>query len=651
MKRFLAILCSALLLMPTLPAPVEAAIPVTAVWEFRQDATASNVNGGAFNPSATMATDLACTSATGNAPVCSSASYNFVAGDVGDWLFIQSGTNWTPGWYQVASVAANAATVTATIGAAVQRDATLGYVSHRYYANTVAGIATVASPTGGVWAMDYSQSAAAIATASDLASADGDASPCVVTSATRTFDDADIGNTIHITAAGTTFTVGWYSIASVAAGAATLDRACGVDGANSGGTWYEGGAMSLNSTLDDDLFEVMTATNGTGANRVFVRYSATGYTLGETVSIAATGGTQAPIMIEGYNALRGDTPTTSATKPHFNFGATAMSLATNWEISNIRMTTSSANGLALASSGKAINMTVLNNSTTAGRAAITHSTNTFVISSELISYRGTALVTGASVSTSVGNYIHDSDMCFSASSSAGVTFVGNICASPATRAIHHSTTVTNAQYLNNTFYGAENTTAVGATLATGERNSRWAYNIFYGFTTAVSHADTQSVDYFDYNVFNNNDTNFTNAQGGENDVTTAPAFTNVTQVVVSTATTSNTGNTLTKAGATFTSSGVTAGRDYVYITASGSGTVGIYGISSVDSETQLTLDLAPGNSTGDVTAQITVGRNFLPGAAICTVITFPGALTSTYACKGAVQRDSAVTGGSGRIIP
>src|SRR6185503_9870086 len=83
-------------------------------------AGSDTANGGFFDPGQTagMNTDGAATSATGNSPVFSSASYNFVAGDVGAWVYIALGTNWTPGWYQIASVASNVATLTATIGTA-----------------------------------------------------------------------------------------------------------------------------------------------------------------------------------------------------------------------------------------------------------------------------------------------------------------------------------------------------------------------------------------------------------------------------------------------------------------------------------------------------------------------------------------------------
>src|SRR5690349_16220768 len=109
-----------------------------------------------------MNTDGAATSATGTAPVFSSASYNFVAGDVGAWVYIASGTNWTPGWYQIASVASNTATLEATAGVAY-----LAYITP----TTANGCATTTSPTGATWTIDYSQQNAAQCTYTDLASA------------------------------------------------------------------------------------------------------------------------------------------------------------------------------------------------------------------------------------------------------------------------------------------------------------------------------------------------------------------------------------------------------------------------------------------------------------------------------------------------
>ena len=82
------------------------ALAAGTIWESRASATTGNVNGAGFNPAnAAAVTDLTtdANTANTNSPVVSSATYTFVAGDVNAWLYIVSGTNWTPGWYQIAS--------------------------------------------------------------------------------------------------------------------------------------------------------------------------------------------------------------------------------------------------------------------------------------------------------------------------------------------------------------------------------------------------------------------------------------------------------------------------------------------------------------------------------------------------------------------
>lgn len=109
------------------------AIASTTVWELRAtndvDSLGRNMlQGGGFNPgNANFLADLACAGAGGKeansaTPEVSSASYNFVSTDVSAWLYIKSGTNWTPGWYQISSVAANKATLSAAVGTALWVD-------------------------------------------------------------------------------------------------------------------------------------------------------------------------------------------------------------------------------------------------------------------------------------------------------------------------------------------------------------------------------------------------------------------------------------------------------------------------------------------------------------------------------------------------
>jgi hypothetical protein len=199
------------------------------------------LNGGGFDPSRTagMFTDGAATVATSDSPVFTSASYNFVAGDVGHWVYIGSGTNWLIGWYEIASVAANAATLKAAIGESRPALANMPC----YNANTTAGCASVASPTGATWSIDYSQSDTARFSYTDLASA---GAGLTVSSATTPFGRQMVGNMLVI-ASGTNFTAGNYIIASVAAVTfiATVQGAGNItSGVGASGVGGLGGAMA-----------------------------------------------------------------------------------------------------------------------------------------------------------------------------------------------------------------------------------------------------------------------------------------------------------------------------------------------------------------------------------------------------------------------
>lgn len=158
------------------------ALGATTQWEVRT--AGSDSSGGGFTPaSASGVTDYAATSGTGTAPVVTSATYNFVAGDVGAYVFILSGTNWIPGWYKIDSVASNAATVNASVGQVIL------YNGATFY-NTTAGIASVASPTGGTGSVDYSQQDAAEVTGTATSAG------TTLTATTGIFTPVMVGNLI-----------------------------------------------------------------------------------------------------------------------------------------------------------------------------------------------------------------------------------------------------------------------------------------------------------------------------------------------------------------------------------------------------------------------------------------------------------------------
>lgn len=497
-----------------------AAIDAQTVWEFNASGTASMVNGGGFNYTATFAiTDATATSATGNAPVISSATYTFVAGDTAAWIYVSAGTNWRSGcWYDITSVAGGAATVNATIGAAVCGSYASG--KWTWTANTAAGVATEASPTGGTLGIDYSQDTAAIDTGTDLASADGDVNPCVVTSATHNFTAQDVGNVIHITETGDGFTVGWYEIASTAANAATLDRACGTDGAKTGGDWNLGGALSLNSALDDDFMEQLIA-----GNMVFFKLGS--FTVGENVAMAADGTSDNPIEINGYNALRGDQPL-NANRP------TIAASTNDWDFNgadyvnhrHFIITTADIVGLRLGTGGVAENLKITGSHATQ-TSTLGLTTGGRAFRNEVSTTNGVALLVVGASAVARGNYIHDSPTCISVSGTL-TNFVAeyNILDTCATVGITTGTAANDFRILNNTIAGAATPggTGIDFNATTGIR-AVLRGNIFWGWTTALDWAAAVGSTEADCNNFYNNTTNRTNIAAGPNDTAVNPTFT------------------------------------------------------------------------------------------------------------------------------
>lgn len=432
-----------------------------------------------------------------------------------------------------------------------------------------------------------------------------------ITSAIGGFTSVMVGNYIHITA-GTNFVAGWYEIVTFTdANNVVVDRACTVTAAGSAGVGYVGGAMSLGSTLDDDLFEIAVA-----GNLFYVKGGAgpITYTLGEGVSITAAGGASNPIKIIGYATTRGDAPT-GVTRPIIAMGANGFSLGANWEASNLIVIGTAAQLFSLGAGGKTINCKVYNSSSVANRTAI-YATNSdpFLYRTEGISLRGYGLY-DYGICWVDSCYFHDSNIgrILGNNSSVPTFAINTIFADNVTTAIDNlGLRLSNVVLAHCTLYGAENKLGTGVNLLTGTTDFKILNTIIYGFVTGVTHADVQSVGFDDYNDYFNNTTDVTNWTKGANSIAVNPAFTSVAQLTGSTATTS--GSVLTQSGGDFST--VTDNVDFVYIKSGTGVTVGKYMITS-HTATTITLDIAPGtNATADKVWQITTGHNFLPTGAI-----------------------------------
>ena len=264
-----------------MPATVWATISATTVMEVRVGGS-DTANGGGFDPAnASMATDLAATSANTASPVVTSASCNFVTRHNSTYLFVQGGTNWVPGWYLVVSTAGNAATLDAAVGHVI-------LYKGQTKTNAVAGCATVASPTSGIWSVDYSQQNGAGITYTDMVI---DATTNTkYTSAGFPIAPDIVGNMMKVTS-GTGFTAQYVQVLSVSGTTATCDKSLGTLSSTGGHGGLGGGFATPDAAYNQ----------APGTAVIMCKYSATPYSVTATTA-RVPGGTGGSVI--GYDTTR-----------------------------------------------------------------------------------------------------------------------------------------------------------------------------------------------------------------------------------------------------------------------------------------------------------------------------------------------------------
>jgi len=248
-------------------------------WEVRSQG--SDNNSGCFDPNATMTATLSSSNGTSATPTVTASNYTFVSGDVGHYLFIKSGTSWTPGWYLITSISTGSAVLNATSGQVVKLN------RRRSSSN---GVGTTNSLSSGTWAIDYTQNNSYRLLITDLLL--NTSSTC--SSSANPFTPAMIGNTIRITA-GTNFTAQVFVINSLSGVIAALDRAAGTSGATNG-TAYMGGAMQnlYNAFFDLNYF-------APGVNFIYIKADGE-YTWGASTTV----GSSIYFNVFGYENYRHD---------------------------------------------------------------------------------------------------------------------------------------------------------------------------------------------------------------------------------------------------------------------------------------------------------------------------------------------------------
>ncbi len=464
------------------------ALPVGAAWEARSGG--ASTNGGGFNVgNANFATDLAATTATG-VPVVTSASYNFVAGDVNAFVFIKSGTNWIPGWYQIASVASNAATLTATIGSAnLYGGATV--------LNTATGCATAASPTGGTWGVDYSQQNSAQISWTDTVIG---ATTTQFTSAANPVTKAMTGNIIQQTS-GSGFTTGWFEIVSTSGTTATCDRSLGTTASTAGHATL-GGALDGIGTLSSAMI---------ASNWAFIQ-TTSGYsrTASATFSQACTPSNSVPYSrLIGYTTYRGDNGRAAITLST-NTGLTALIMSgSGWKVENLSINCASLGtsiGITASANYGQIRNCKIANFTTKG---ISVTTNQVIVDFCEVT-GGTAAATSA-IALSVSQvgvtncWVHD-NVCPGIVASNGVfvmdcLITNNTGASSDGIQCQYTSTILGNTIYNSGRHGISNTVAFVVALEI--RNNILSQNGGYGLVTSSS-TGTPLTPFLDGNAYYSN---------------------------------------------------------------------------------------------------------------------------------------------------
>ncbi len=609
------------------------AVATTTIWEFNTAATASMVNGGGFNYSATgPISDGAWGSANTSSPTLSSATYTFVAGDVGNWIYSTSTT--IPGFYKISSVSTGIATVDASVGAGVIFDTT----TQVWKPNITAGVDSSATLTSKNFLVDYSQATAGILSLTDGACTTGSST---FTSATGSFTPAMVGNVLHINSVtGVGTLVGWYEITGYTnATTITLDRTCAPTNNATAANFIVGGALSLNSSLEDSYFEQIQ-----GGNRVFFKSGT--YTAGGTVAVASTASTGTnPSNIIGYTSIRGDA-CTGSNRPIIALAANTYTFGQFQNVHNMSFTGTAASVYNGGTGTRTQNVKALNSSTTATRAAFSGGTDSFNFDIECVCQLGRGLYHINNNAKYQGVYAHHSHTGVYVGTSRGA-FSDILIYGCSIVGIAGATATTYLTGCTIRGYASPVSGTTGVLISNAIDGQYITNSIISGWATGVAQATAQRFSNRGaYNCFYNNTANATLYNLDSTDITTDPSFTDVTELTGSTATTS--GSVLTQSGGDFST--VTDNVDYVYIVSGTGVTVGMYLITS-HTATTITLNNAPGtNATANKVWKITIGKDLsvgtnmkaqgFPGA-------FPGSSTTSYLDIGAVQRQEPAGGGGG----
>jgi hypothetical protein len=442
--------------------------------------------------------------------------------------------------------------------------------------------------------VDYSQQADPQLALTNCTQVGG--STTLTTATAGSFTAAMAGNICYIS--GEHFTTGWYEIVTFTDQYnVVLDRTATValtDGHN--GTCNVGGAVYI---VNGTTMGAFLATFAAG-NNLWIKAGT--YTITTAAITAGTAGTgTATVVVEGYNATRGDHPT-GTSRPLIDMGAYVLTLAIYWNVLYLQFAGTSDPVIIWSSNPyiTALGCRFACTSTGASRRAFGQANFSQLIGCELTSIAGTAMQSRGATRM-LGCWIHDSVTGILTITGAEDSLQIDGCLFEACSLGIYAFTPDLASVHGCSFVGC----GTGIEFSGASIVNTFLNNIFAHCTKGInlSGGTNYKSNLLEYNNWYGNGTDVTNVTKGAHDTATNPTFQGIrswTDFVVSA------GSNVIVTSATGGLSTYFQAGDSIWFDAAADWTSGCYRIVTVDSANQLTLATSPAavNKTGGIARTI-----------------------------------------------
>jgi len=489
---------------------------------------------------------------------------------------------------------------------------------------------------------DYTLQDAAQLTLTDLACLD---TSTTLTSVTGGFTEAMIGNLIHIKS-GTNFVFtdgsAFYEITAYTdTNTVTIDRTAASPATDAtAGTGSVGGCLALPHDANWASF--------VAGNTVYFKLGT--YTLTSDVDNSTVATTALTKTIEGYKTARGDEPA-GADRPTIAAAGREFFLNQYWHFKYFIVTTTDSDGLGCGNNGFEYNVKVFNSSTSAGRPAFDNYGQGYNIMCEAISTKGNAFSEYASGYTLLNSYAHDSAIGIEArdhNSYSGYNIINTVIE---TCGIGFDPGGSNEhRMVGSVIYNC--TIGIKGTGIDESHGNTIINNIIDSNITGLSWTTEQTTNFIDYNCWNNNTADTSNATKGANAVDADPLLT-VTLASGSDGTTD--GADETKFESASNPFGSVTTNDCIIIHSGTSVTTGVYTITAVVDAGEITISAGATTGGSSIIFGIAEGADFTVGSGspVLSAAVQNGTdtgLTGDYKWNIGVDQDDVTAAGGGDPI-